>query len=96
MGGVAIAPIAIGGAAFGYYANGAMAWGKHAIGPGVYDPLAEKFFTARTAKFTLWVIRGSLLAMPLFLALGFVPALMAKISERRRKRRFQQDKSKSA
>jgi Protein kinase domain len=90
MGGMAIAPVAMGGAAFGWYANGAIAWGKHAIGPNVYDPLAEAFFNPRAAKVTSWVFRTMLVAVPLFLALGFVPALMAKISERRRKRRFRQ------
>ncbi len=93
MGGVAVAPVAIGGAVFGYYANGAMAWGKHAIGPGVYDPSAEKFFNPWVAKYMRSVFIGSIICMPLFLTLGFVPALMAKMSERRRKRRFEQDKS---
>ena len=94
MGGVALAPIAIGGAVFGYYANGAMAWGKHAMGPGGYDPLADKFFNPWAAKYMRSVFIGSVICIPLFLALGFVPALMAKISERRRKRRFQPEKSK--
>jgi predicted Ser/Thr protein kinase len=88
MGGVAIAPVAIGGAALGYYANGAMAWGKHALAPGVYDPLAEKFFNPWIAKSMRWVFMASLICMPIFLALGFVPALMARISERRRQRRL--------
>ena len=94
MGGMAIAPIAIGGAVFGYYANGAIAWGKHAISPAVYDPLAEKFFSPLAAKLMHWVFIGAIICTPLFLALGFVPSLMAKISERRRKRRFNQDISK--
>jgi len=88
MGGVAVAPIALGGAAFGYYANGAVAWGKHALGPNIHDPLAEAFFKPHAAKFMNWVIKGSLVCMPVFLVLGFVPALMARIAERRRKRRF--------
>jgi len=37
---------------------------------------------------------GSIICIPLFLTLGLVPSLMAKLSERRRKRRFVQDKSK--
>ena len=91
LGGVAIAPIALGGAAFGWYANGAIVWGKHAIGPGAYDPLADAFFNPLSARLTLWVFRVMLVAVPLFLALGFIPTLMAKVSERRRKRRFQSD-----
>jgi predicted Ser/Thr protein kinase len=86
MGGIAIGPIANGGAVLGYYACGALAWGKHAIGPGVYDPLADKFFNPATAKLTLWIFRACLLATPMFLALGFVPALMANVSERRTRR----------
>ena len=95
MGGVALAPIAIGGAAFGYYANGAMSFGKHAIGPGVYDLVADKFFNPWVAKYMRWVFIGSIGCIPLFLALGFIPALMARISEKRRRKRFQPDKSKS-
>jgi len=34
------------------------------------------------------------MSMRLFLALGFVPSLMAKVDERCRKRRLQGDKSK--
>ncbi|MGA9778006.1 MAG: protein kinase [Verrucomicrobiia bacterium] len=94
MGGIALAPIAIGGAVFGYYANGAMAWGKHALSPGVYDPLAAKFFTPQATGLTLWVLKGSMVAMPLFLLLGFIPSLMARFSERRRKRHFEPDKTK--
>jgi len=94
MGGVAIAPVALGGAAFGWYANGAIAWGKHAIGPRVYDPLADAFFNPLAVKLTDWVFRAMLVAVPVFLALGFAPALMAKVSERRRKHRFQRDISK--
>jgi hypothetical protein len=88
MGGVAVAPVALGGAAFGYYANGAVAWGIHALSPHAYDPVADAFFKPHTAKFMDWVIKGSLICMPLFLALGFVPAWMAKLAERRRIRRF--------
>lgn len=90
MGGVAIAPVALGGAAFGWYANGAIAWGKHAMSPHVHDPLADAFFNPLSTRLMDWVFRSMLVTVPLFLALGFVPALMAKISERRRKRRFQQ------
>ncbi len=95
IGGVALAPIAIGGAVFGYYANGAMAWGKHALSPAIYDPLAAKFFTPQKTGLTMWVLKSSIVAMPLFLLLGFTPSLMARFSERRRKRRFEPDKSKS-
>ncbi len=95
MGGVAVAPVAMGGAAFGWFANGAIAWGKHALAPNVYDPVADKFFNPYAWKFTTWVFRGMLVAVPLFLALGFVPSLMARISERRRQKRFHEGKSKS-
>jgi predicted Ser/Thr protein kinase len=88
MGGVAVGPVALGGAVFGYYANGALAWGKHPIGPGVYDPFADKFFNPWVTKATGWVFRACLIVIPLFLALGFVPALMAKLAERQRLRRL--------
>ena len=94
VGGVAMAPVAMGGAAFGYYASGTIAAGMHAIGSGSSDPLAGKFFNTWADKFMRQVFFGSFICMPVFLALGLVPSLMAKISERRRKRRFQQDKSK--
>jgi predicted Ser/Thr protein kinase len=94
IGGVAMAPIAMGGAVFGYYASGQIASGKHALGPGLSDPLADQFFNPWAAKLVPRVIMGTLIGIPVFLVLGLVPSLMAKISERRRKRRFQQDKSK--
>jgi hypothetical protein len=84
MGGVAVAPIALGGAAFGYYANGAMTWARHALGPNVpYDPRAEQFFNPVSVKLAGWVLRLSLVCVPVFLALGFVPTLMARMAERR-------------
>ncbi|HKW30414.1 MAG TPA: serine/threonine-protein kinase [Verrucomicrobiae bacterium] len=95
MGGMAIAPVAMGGLAFGWYANGAMAWGKHALAPNAYDPVADKFFSPYVWRLTNWVFRAMLVVVPAFLALGFLPKLMARISERRRKKRFQPDKSKS-
>ncbi|HXR45867.1 MAG TPA: serine/threonine-protein kinase [Candidatus Limnocylindrales bacterium] len=95
MGGVALAPIAIGGAAFGYYANGAMVFGKHAIGPGVYDLQADQFFNPWSGRFMRWIFIGSIVCIPVFLTLGFIPSLMAKMSERRRKSRFEPDQSKS-
>ena len=85
MGGAAIAPIAVGGAAFGWYANGAIVWGKHLLGPGVYDPLADKLFNPRSATWMHSMFVGSLISMPVFMALGFIPSLMAKMSERRLK-----------
>ena len=88
MGGVAVAPIALGGAAFGYYANGVIVWGIHALGPHAYDPLADAFFKPYAANFMDWAIKATLIFMPLFLVLGFVPAWMAKFAERRRQRRF--------
>jgi len=86
MGGMAIAPVAMGGLAFGWFANGALAWGKHPISPTVYDPVADKFFNPRAWKLVGWVFRALFVVVPLFLALGFLPKLMASISERRRKR----------
>lgn len=83
MGGVAVAPIAMGGAVLGYYANGALAWGKHPISPTVYDPLADRFFSQVGGGFMRWVFLGSLVCMPIFMILGFVPSLMARFSERR-------------
>jgi len=96
MGGVAVAPVAVGGAVLGYYANGALAWGKHPLSPGAYDPLAEQFFNPRAGLVIGWIFRVCLLAMPLFLALGFVPSLMAKVAERRRKRRLAQTSTPGA
>ena len=69
MGGVALAPIAIGGAVFGYYANGAMAWGKHALSPGALRPVWRQSFSRhRRRGLRMWVLKGSMVAMPLFLA----------------------------
>ena len=95
MGGMAIAPVAMGGLAFGWYANGAMAWGKHALAPNAYDPVADKFFNPYAWRLANWVFRAMLIVVPLFLALGFLPKLMARISEQRRRKRFQQNKSNS-
>lgn len=94
MGGLAVAPIAIGGAASGWYANGAMAWGKHILSPYVSDPLAVRFFNPFISKFITWTFRATIVVAPLFLALGHIPKLMAKISERRRQKRFQPGKAK--
>jgi len=90
LGGVAMAPVAIGGAALGYYANGAIAWGIHALGPGIQDPLADEFFSPWIVRAMRWVLMGSLVCLPVFLALGFLPSLMAKLAERRRQRRLRQ------
>jgi len=87
--GLAISPIAIGGATFGWYANGALAWGKHALSPRVYDPMADKFFNPLAGNLTDWVFKTMIFTVPLFLAMGFIPSLMARISERRRKKRFE-------
>jgi predicted Ser/Thr protein kinase len=86
IGGVAVAPVALGGSAAGYYATGGLAWGRHALSPRVYDPIAEKFFSPRTTGLMMWAARAGLVAMPLFLALGFLPNLMAKLAERQRQR----------
>jgi predicted Ser/Thr protein kinase len=95
MGGMAIAPVAMGGLAFGWFTNGALAFGKHALSPTVYDPAAAKFFNPYALRLTNWVFRSLLIVVPLFLALGFLPKLMARISERRRQKRFHPDGSKS-
>ena len=95
MGGVAIAPLAIGGAVCGYYANGAIAWGKHVVCPTFQDASAKEFFSPWINQLTQWVLKGSLVVMPIFLALGFVPEWMAKANERRRKRHYAADKSRS-
>jgi hypothetical protein len=95
MGGMAIAPVAMGGLTFGWFASGAMAWGKHALTPTIHDSAADKFFNPHVWKFVGWVFRAMIIAVPLFLALGFLPKLMARISERRRQRRFHEGKSKS-
>ena len=83
MGGAVLAPVAVGGAAFGYYANGALAWGWNVLSPNAADPAAQKFFGLEVARLTRVMSVGSLIAMPFFLALGFLPGLMAKLSERR-------------
>ena len=83
MGGLAVAPVAIGGATLGWFANGALAWGKHAISPGAYDPVADHFFKPISAYLVAWVFRSMLVTVPVFLALGFLPSLMARLAERR-------------
>jgi hypothetical protein len=57
--------------------------GVHALAPGVSDPVAQQFFNPWLAKASHWVFLVSLICMPVFLALGFVPTLMASLSERR-------------
>ena len=89
MGGIAVAPIAMGGAAIGYLAQGALAWGTHALSPGLNDSFAQKFFSRQTAL-TGWVFRLCLFSTPFFLVLGMLPSVMAKRAERRRLRRFSQ------
>jgi predicted Ser/Thr protein kinase len=86
MGGVAVGAVAIGGAALGYCANGALVWGVHALGPGVSDAQADRFFNPWIMKSVRWVFIGSLICIPVFLLLGFIPALMAKLAERRAKK----------
>jgi tRNA A-37 threonylcarbamoyl transferase component Bud32 len=90
MGGVAVGSVALGGAALGYYADGALAWGKHAIAPGVEEPQARQFFGLWAGKVASRVFPACLVVMPLFLALGFLPNLMAKRAERRRQRRLRE------
>ncbi len=87
MGGVAVAPVAAGGAVLGYYANGALAWGKHALSPETHDILADKFFNPTITKLMRPLFTGSIIAMPVFLVLGFIPCWMAKLAERRAKAR---------
>jgi hypothetical protein len=95
LGGVALAPVALGGAAFGWYANGAIAAGKHAISPNAYDASAAAFFNPMAGRVVHHIFRVLPIAVPVFLALGLIPSLMAKISERRRKRLYQPDKQKT-
>ena len=83
MGGVAIAPVAIGGAAMGWLANGALGWGRHVLTPQVNDPVATQFFYPYTARLMSWVFKSMLVAVPVFLTMGFVPTLMARMAERR-------------
>jgi hypothetical protein len=90
MGGVAVGAVAFGGAAFGFYANGAIAWGAHALSPNAYDPQADAFFNPRAGKIVNQMFRAILVAVPVFLILGFIPSWMAKISERLTKRLLQQ------
>jgi hypothetical protein len=78
--------VALGAAAFGYYASGMVAAGMHTLGSGVTDPLAGKFFNPWSEKFMRWMFFGSFICMPLFMALGLAPLLMKKLSERRSKR----------
>ncbi len=95
VGGVAIAPVAMGAVAFGYYASGVIAAGMHAISSGsAADPSAGRFFNPWADRFMKQVFLGSFICMPLFMALGLAPLLMKKISERRRRRHFQPDKTK--
>ncbi len=86
MGGIAIAPLAIGGATVGWYANGALAWGVHALSPTSYDAAADRFFNPISARIIRTVFKTMILAVPFFLCLGFLPALMAKVSDRRAKK----------
>lgn len=86
LGGVAIGPVALGGAVFGWFANGAIGWGRHVITPQVYDPLAYNFFKPFSTRLTMNVFRAMLVAVPVFLALGFMPSLMAKLADRRTRR----------
>jgi formate/nitrite transporter FocA (FNT family) len=81
-----MAPVAMGAAAFGYYAHGLFIAGIHALGPGSTDPLARKFFEPWSEKFMRGVFFGSFICMPLFMGLGLAPLLMKKLAERRSKR----------
>lgn len=88
MGGLVVAPLAMGGAAVGWYANGAIAWGKHAVSPYFQDPVGQKFFSPYSVKIMYWAFRCMLVAVPIFLTMGFVPAIMSRLSERRARRRL--------
>jgi hypothetical protein len=94
VGGLALAPVAVGGLVIGYYACGQVVVGKYMMGPHVNNPIAGAFFNPWLGKMVDRVFKVIPIVTILFLAIGCIPQLMAKVSERRRKRHFQRDKSK--
>jgi hypothetical protein len=94
VGGLALAPVALGGLAMGYYASGQVVVGKYVMGLHQVNPVAEAFFNPWVNKVVEKVFKMLPFVVILFLAIGCIPQLMAKVDERRRQRRFQQDKSK--
>ena len=93
VGGLALAPVALGGLAMGYYASGQVVVGKYVMGLHQVNPVAEAFFNPWVNKVVEKVFKMLPFVVILFLAIGCIPQLMAKVDERRRQRRFQQDKS---
>jgi hypothetical protein len=51
MGGLALAPVAVGGAVRGYYANGALAWGVHPLSPAIQDSVVDQAAISPNAFF---------------------------------------------
>jgi len=94
VGGLALAPVAVGGLVVGYYACGQVVVGKFVMGPHLVSPAADVFFNPWIGKMVDKVFKVLPFAVIFFLAIGWIPQLMAKSAEHRRMRRFQQDKSK--
>jgi len=95
MGGVALAPVAMGGLVLGYYACGQVVSGKYGMSPHFTDPAANDFFNPWAGKAMDLLFKVLPFLVILFLAIGTLPQLMAKLAERRRKKHFNPDKSKS-
>jgi len=69
LGGAALGFVAVGGAACGYYACGGAAAGVVATGGNVANPAAAAMFTA-WARYELWWLVGTVLALPVFILLS--------------------------
>ena len=95
VGGLALAPVALGGLVIGYYACGQVVVGKYGMGPHVVNPIADAFFNPWVGKMMDKAFKVIPIVTILFLAIGCIPQLMARVSEHRRKRRFHRDKLKS-
>jgi predicted Ser/Thr protein kinase len=95
VGGLALAPCAVGGLVIGYYACGQVVVGKYVMGPHLVNPIADAFFNPWIGKIVDRVFKFIPIVTILFLVIGCIPQLVAKASERRRKRRFHRDKLKS-
>ena len=95
VGGLALAPVALGGLVIGYYACGQVVVGKYGMGPQLDNAIANAFFNPWVGKMMNKAFKVIPIVTILFLAIGCIPQLMAKVSERRRKRRFHRDNLKS-
>ncbi len=81
MGVAAIGAVAAGSVALGYYSSGPIAWGVHVAS---HDPSAQAFFdNPKTHSLMQEVSLACIIAMPVFIAIGLVPKLMAVFAERR-------------